>query len=249
MFYIYAILQWLIMAPVMYLGVLITYFVSPLVILTAKPLPQPQGKPSTSNHSNQYVAMGSSGKWQYLMTDVPVLRWFGNLEDGLLGEPSGKYSASVNGKERKFINKLMWVWRNPFNYAKRNSKLLACYVNDCTVTYKGDYDVNDKVRYGGGSFFVMAKRNNWEMFTWPVYYGYRKVFVWDDVYIYSKLTKFISKVFGIKHSVFRDRVCNITFGYKIKPSHRDHVQDNDDLDKALTFRIQLAKKGEWVTKK
>lgn len=242
-----AFLQWAVVAPIIGLGIFLTMVLGWLVILTARQLPSnPFGLSSPQSHSDRYKALGSSGTWVYFMTTVPVLRWFGNLEDGLYREPSGKNSAACKGKEKTFLSMYGWLIRNPFNYGKRMSAMLACFINECTVVSRGDDFLSDKLRDGAGKFWVIATHKNPKWWHWKKYYGFRQVFMWDDVIWYTRLIDLIGKIPGVKTDWFRDRVWNATFGYKIKPEHGEIAQDEDDRDKALTFRIQFYKKGEWV---
>lgn len=244
-----AILQWFCVAPIIAIGIIITIVLGWAVILTAKRQPEnPFGVKSPQYHSDKYKQRGSSGVWYYMATTVPVLKWFGNYEDGLYREPSGKNSAACKGKEKTFLNMYLWLFRNPFNYAKRNTPILACFVNDCHVIHKGDEWLNDKERNGTGSFWVIAAHRDPKWWHWSRYYGFRQVFMWDDIGWYMAVTTLLAKIPGVKEEIFRDRVYNAVFGYKIKPEHGEIVQDADDRDKALTFRIQLWKKGEWTWK-
>lgn len=247
-FWLLASVQWMLILPIMFVGTVMTYVLSPFIILTSKNLNQPHGKPSPQKHSDKYLMRGSSGTWYYRMSTNRFLKQFGNYEDGLYGEPSGKWSASINGKEKSFIGQLLWLYRNPFNYAKRNSKVLACFVNDCTVAHLGSGDLNDKTLDKVGSYRVVGRPHRRKGLMWANYYGYRKVMYWDDSTTYKYITGFLVKYLGFKEDFFKNRVYNLTLGFKIKPSHAWSIQDNDDLDKAFTFRVQLTKKGQWVTK-
>lgn len=244
-----ALLQWCVVAPIIAIGIFFTMILGWAVILTAKRQPEnPFGLKSPQYHSDRYTKLGSSGVWYYVATKVPVLKWFGNFEDGLYREPSGKNSAACGGRERTFLQQYLWLIRNPFNYAKRNTPVLACFVNECTVISRGDETLNDKSRDGTGWHWVIAVHRDPKWWHWTKYYGYRQVFMWDDIGWYMAVTTQLAKIPKVQESWFRDRVCNISLGYKLKPSHGEIVQPEDDRDKALTFRVQLAKKGEWVWK-
>jgi len=232
-----AIFQWF------YVGVaglvlwLLTFFpMGPLMILTAKYGKNEFGE-DTVKHSQKYIDLGSSGVWRYLYNDLPILKWWSNKEDGLLGEPSGKHSARVKGKEETFWNKYMWTIRNPFNYLKRSTRFFACFVNDCVIEYWGDKEVSDKTEGGDGSYLIKATDKN----TGKVYYGYRKLVHYDTFGWYMKLKDLFNRVsFLQKYAPMLDnKIYHATFGFKVKPTHADEVQDEDDLDKAFTFRIQL----------
>lgn len=238
-----ALVQWCVVAPVIMTGIIITMLLGWAVILTAKRLPRnPFGEASPKLHSDKYSSKGSSGVWYYFMTEVPVLKWFGNLEDGLYGEPSGKNSANLKGKERSFLGMYYWLWRNPFNYAKRTSPILACFVNDCTVRFSGDTGVTDKHTNGSGSYWVVATHKDPKWWHWTNYYGFRQVIVWDTVGWYVNVTRLLAKIPGVRESWFRNKVYNAVLGFKIKPEHGEIEQDDDDLDKAFTARVQI-----WAT--
>lgn len=205
--------QWTWLAIVIGAGVLLTFFpMGPLVIATARFIRSPEG-PALASHEPKYIAQGSSGLWAYKATTWPLLRLWNNLEDGLLGEPSGKHSAREKGNERSVGAQYRWLIRNPFNQAKRTSRLLACYVNDCVIDWWGNYEVTDKAPIVEGWHFCRAT----DKATGRVYYGFRRVRANPD-----------------------GTVNNLVLGFKIRPEHAKQVQDADDLDKAFTLRWQRA---------
>lgn len=211
--YVKAPIKWLVVTLCMSVLWALTFVLAPFVALTArKQVTHPFNKPITSYHREKYIEQGSSGYWEYYNSNVRFLKWWNNLEDGLLGEPSGKFSSSVKGKERKWWNMVRWTLRNPFNYGKRTLPLFHCDVNNCKVEYIGDYDINDKDPTKSGWHFVKATHNT----TGRTYY-------------YLRWVKHLGN--GI--------VRNGAIGFKLKPSHRDVVQDLDDADKAFTFRIPV----------
>lgn len=184
-----------------------------LVALTAKRQEvHPMGKDLVEPHSDKYIRQGSSGIWEYWNSNVKLLKWFNNYEDGLLREPSGKNSAAVNGKERTVWAMTGWGWRNPFNWGKRTLPLFHCMVNECDVTYVGDYRVEDKDDAYPGWYFVKAVHR----VTKRSYYGARWV-----------------KHYG------NGKVRQAYIGFKLKPSHKDTTQSFDDLDKAFTVRFPV----------
>lgn len=211
--YMKAPIKWIVVMMCMSVLWVLTLVLAPLVALTArKQTTHPLGKPITSYHREKYIEQGSSGFWEYYNSNVGWLKWWCNLEDGLLGEPSGKFSASVKGKERKWWNMVRWTLRNPFNYGKRTIPFFHCKVNECTVEYIGDYDIDDKDPAKSGWHFVKATHKT----TGRTYYYFR----W------------------VKH-LGDGLVRNAAIGFKIKPSHGDVVQDLDDLDKAFTVRFPV----------
>lgn len=218
-YWVAAWLQWISVLIPMSIGVALTYFpMGALVALTSKKQKKhPQGKLLTEKHTDRYIALGSSGQWDYMNSNVSLLKPWNNYEDGTLSEPSGKGSARVSGKERSWWSQYKWLCRNPFNWAKRSSSFFACFVNDCKVEYWGDYYITDKGLLGEGWHFVRATN----LITGKVYYGYRKVRNNGDGTVY-----------------------NAVYGFKLKPSHGDIKQSSDDLDKAFTLRIQFASKPD-----
>lgn len=211
--YIRAVFQWIGITLAMSAGWVATFFLAPFVAATAKlQTTHPMGKPIKENHSQKYISKGSSGKWDYMNSDVRFLKWWNNLEDGLLGEPSGKFSSSVKGKERSWWSIVRWTLRNPFNYGKRTLPLFHCKVNECKVEYVGDYDINDKDSTKSGWHFVKATHKK----TGRKFYYVR----W------------------VKH-LGDGKVRNGAIGFKLKPSHADVVQDVDDADKAFTIRFPV----------
>lgn len=190
---------------------LLNYPAALLVAATAKPQStHPLGKAVTARHSARYINEGSSGWWEYWNSNIKWLRWFNNYEDGLLREPSGKNSAAVHGKERRFWSMVLWTWRNPFNWGKRTLPLFHCMINECRVDYVGDYRISDKVADQSGWYIVKARHRK----TKRTYYGARWVKHYPD-----------------------DKVRQMHVGFKIKPEHRDIMQNPDDADKAFTFRL------------
>lgn len=170
----------------------------------------PMGKAVNGPHRDKYIEQGSGRFWMYANSDIKWLRWFNNYEDGLLGEPSGKWSAEVKGKEWSFWSMVRWTWRNPFNWGKRTLPLFHCMVNECDVSYIGHYRISDKVADQSGWYIVKAKHR----ITKRNYYSLR----W------------------VKH--YRgDKVRQMYIGFKIKPEHGDITQSLDDADKAFTFRF------------
>ncbi len=208
-----AILSWIAVAIPYSLGWVATFVMGAFVALTStQQKVHPQGKKIFSKHSDKYIIEGSSGEWEYSNSDVRILKWWNNLEDGTLGEPSGKHSARVQGKERSFISQYLWTIRNPFNYAKRTIPLFFCPVDDCVIEYWGDYEVSDKMQGSSGWHFCKATDQK----TGRVYYWYRSVEV-----------------------VSAAQVRQACIGFKIKPSHAMQIQDADDKDKAFTIRLPV----------
>lgn len=212
--------QWGWVGALLFVGVLLTYFpMGILVALTAKvQTKHPQGKPLAARHDARYIAQGASGWWEYANSAWAWLRPWCNYEDGLYGEPSGKTSARCKGRERTRWNVYLWLCRNPFNWAKRTSSLLACYINDCDLDWWGPHmGITDKAPVVEGWYFCRATHRT----TGRVYYGYRRVRLNEDGTVYQ-----------------------MTLGYKIKPEHASQVQDGDDLDKAFTLRVQFSSRAD-----
>lgn len=217
-------------------GMLMTYLGAGLLVaLTAKNQARhPFNEPVKQAHSAKYIAEGSSGEWDYANSNVKCLQDWNNLEDGLNGEPSGKHSARCGGKERSWWNRLMWTFRNPYNWAKRTNPLYFCPVNDCAIEWWGDRVITDKAPVAEGWHFVRAVHRE----TGRVYYGYRSVRLNRSDKDVHWLLRAFSK------ASLAGTVRQVTLGFKIKPSHATEVQDADDLDKAVTFRIQFASQAD-----
>ena len=237
-----ALFQWTVTLCTYSIAVLLTYFpMGILVALTARPGPSPFGEGPTE-HRQKYIEQGSSGMWDYWWSPVKWLLYWNNYEDGLLGEPSGKHSARVKGNEHTFWNMYRWICRNPFNWGKRNSDFFACFVNECKVEWWGTGDVSDKNPPVPGWYFVRATHK----LTGKVYYGFRYLKQNSDT---SGLPKVVARFFLGLQSMFgskrklKDTVFNLVVGFKLKPSHAWTVQDEDDLDKAFTLRLQPT--GRW----
>lgn len=205
---------------------LLNFPMSLIVAAVVKPMTNVFGE-SERDHSQKYIDKGSSGRWVYYGTNLPIIKLWSNLEDGI-GEPSGRWSSLVKGKELKYWNKVKWFIRNPFNYGKRMLPIFACMVNDCDVSYYGNYEVSDRGTFSTGRYLAKAKHKK----TGRTYYGYRAIFLWEDFFkkLKMKTPKF-----------FKDTLQNLSLGFKVKPSHGDVIQVEDDRDKAFTFRIQFTR--------
>lgn len=138
--------------------------------------------------------------------------YFGNDEDGCYGDRRGWWSNHVKGKERSAF--WMWWWlaiRNPANNFSRYTDLCSCKINACSVEYYGDYESPDNKPFKPGSHFVIATNKT----SGRKYYSYREV---------SELGS------GTGWAI------NKSYGFKLKPSHGDVLQDPDDADKGFTWR-------------
>lgn len=237
--------QWFLLTLVLLpVWILAVFPMGLLVAWLSKPTTNRFGE-SILPHSDKYIAAGSSGTWRFLFPDYPVIRWWGNLEDGQLGEDSGRWSAGRKGKENSFLSKYLWAIRNPFNFYKRTSRRLSCFVDECSITYYGLKYVSDKVITSEeGGYLCIAK----DHVTKIEFYGARYVFFWDNKAWFRGLVTLISKLAGCfdKDIAVRNwlegRCFNLSMGYKIKPSHSEEVQDEDDKDKASTVRVQFFSK-------
>ena len=208
-----AILSWILVAIPYAVGWVLTFVMGLLVAATSKKqTAHPQGKDLTSKHEPGYIKAGSSGEWEYRNSDWRICKWWNNLEDGTLGEPSGKHSARCAGNERSFLNQYLWTIRNPFNYGKRTRPLFHCKVNDCDIEYWGDFEISDKEEGQTGWHFCKATNRK----NGKVYYWYRSV-----------------------KNVGDNKVKVAAIGFKIKPIHALVVQDIDDEDKAFTVRLPV----------
>lgn len=240
-----AIWQWLYVGFFYGFGWVGTFVFGPLVILTSKKTTSPHGE-SEETHSEKYIAQGSSGKWYYIATSWPFLSWWNNYEDGLAGEPSGKHSAREGGKEYTYGAMYRWLIRNPFNQKKRTSPFFACFVNDCVIEFwhGGSENPTDKAPIVDGWYFIKATHKT----TKKVYYGYRYVSSYETltgwrkamVVLVNSVSNAFLKLFNKPVRYLEGTVYNAVFGFKIKPSHRLALEDQDDLDKAFTARVQFA---------
>ena len=206
-----AVFQWLYVSVALGALCLLGLLVVPFSILTSKRQSNFVGELEQA-HSARYQSEGSSGWWEYRASDIPFLRWFSNYEDGDLGEPSGKYSASRGGDERSFASRYNWLaLRNPVNMLKRTHPFFHCLVDECAIKYWGDYTVDDK-GFNWGWQFVKAT----SLKTGKAYYGYR-------------YTKPLETGYCRQYRL----------GFKVKPSHAKETQDADERDKAFTLRAQF----------
>lgn len=211
-----AILNWTKTVIPYSVGWLLTLPMGILVAATSrKQSNHPQGKSVDSTHKNEYIRQGSSGNWEYWNSPYKILQPWNNYEDGTLGEPSGKHSARVGGKERSIWNQYLWTIRNPFNYTKRSVPLFFCPVNDCNIEYWGDFSLSDKVEGANGWHFCKAVHRE----TGKTWYWYRSV-----------------------KSAGEGKVRVAAIGFKIKPEHALVIQDKDDEDKAFTIRLPVVTK-------
>ena len=221
----------------------LTFILGPFVILTARNTTNVFGE-SEQDHDQKYIDQGSSGKWRYAATKVKILEWWNNLEDGLNGEPSGKHSARVKGKEESFFARYQWLIRNPVNQLKRLSRFFACYVEDCDIIYYGSGYVTDKAPIVEGAYWVVATDRT----TGRKYYGYRCVRSNanpKDRALIATLVIKLAILFGKKkESDYTHTVYNSVWGFKIRPTHAGEEQDSDDKDKSFTARIQPASKPD-----
>lgn len=214
----------------------LTFILAPLVIWTSKKTTNQFGEVS-EQHSPKYIEQGSSGMWYYVATAVKWLAPWNNLEDGLYGEPSGKHSARVGGKEASFKNMYAWLIRNPFNQGKRLSRFFSCYVDDCIIEYWGQQELSDKDDLKTGWYWVKAT----DQITGKTYYGFRHV---ESNHpntrpLFAKIAIKIASLFNNKRD-YSNTVYNAVFGFKIQPRHALEVQGDDDKDKAFTARVQFA---------
>jgi len=226
--YIRAAWQWFSLGVLIFIGFFVgAVIVYPLAIAWLKFKYQYLGMPLKPNpygelfveHRKKYKDSGSSGLWEYW--DIGGLFWWwGNLEDGFLGEPSGKHSAREDGKEKTFIAMYRWSIRNNCNNLKR--QLLGCDVNKCVIQWWGSGEardgygsiiLNDNEPLKRGWYFVKATHNG----TGKVYYGYRSV-----------------------REAKPGKVWHTRLGFKIKPRHAYEHQSHDDAMKGFTIRRNYA---------
>lgn len=160
-------------------------------------------------HRQKYIDQGSSGEWRF-MNPTNKLFWFwGNDEDGYWGEPTGKWSASVKGKESSLWNMYIWAAiRNPANNFSRFWGPFSCPASECSFTYKGDYDLNDNAPISEGWNQVTAIHKK----TGKKYHAFRLVKKWPGI----------------------NKCLHIRLGFKLRPSY---ITNTPDEPKGWTFRI------------
>jgi len=185
-----------------------------------------KGKPNrygelTQEHSDKYKLLGSSGQWDFW--NMPRFLWiWGNDEDGLLGEPSGKHSARVRGKERSFWGIYQWAaLRNPANNL-RYSEILSCYVDRCDLVWSGASDLLPEAKF---PVRIALNDNN------PVKPG------WYFVKATDRTNSKVYYCYRLVKPLKSGRVLHIRLGFKIKPKHAFETQDIDDANKGFTVRI------------
>lgn len=142
--------------------------------------------------------------------NLPRWAWlFGNDYDGLLGDKRSWWAKNTPFGLAVDSYLAMWLWaafRNPVN----NLRLvpgLSCPVSECTITYRGDYVVEDKPHLGGWQFVIATRLSSRRTSHW---YGLYLVHEW------SPTRAFVLRV-----------------GYKIKPDHAG----KDEPPKGMTFKI------------
>lgn len=145
-------------------------------------------------HDPRYVSEGSSGSWNYVkLPSWKIMKPFDNLNYGLLGEPSGRWSAKRGGDERSYRSMFRQAAiRNPAN-GFRYMDAFSCQVDNCDIVYKGDpgpLDIQPVLKPGWN--FVKAQDRD----TGKVYYSFQYV-----------------RAMGKRHG-FRIRL-----GFKVEPSH------------------------------
>ncbi len=145
-------------------------------------------------HAQTYLEKGSSGTWRYeQLPDWAIMQPYRNLNYGLQGEPSGRWSAKRGGKERSFWSKwLQCAIRNPSN-GFRYMDAFSCQVDNLDIEYLGDagpLDIQPKL-VPGWNFVKGMDRD-----TGKVYYSFQYI-------------RGVGKTRGFK----------IRLGFKVEPSH------------------------------
>lgn len=164
-------------------------------------------------HRTHYIDKGSSGLWEYWqLPDWFIFKPYRNLNYGLLGEYTGRWSALREGDERSYPSMFrQCAIRNPAN-GFRYMDRFSCQVDNCDIVYKGDYGPLDiQPVLVPGCNFVKAKDRD----TGRVYYSFQYV-----------------RAMG-KHHGFRIRA-----GFKVEPSHIDRG-DMVEAKERATFTVRF----------
>lgn len=168
----------------------------PIIALALYDIRKPKTHPfydyTNIAHRVDYTIEGASGRWEYwqLPNWGGVTKPYQNLNYGLLGEPSGRWSAMCDGNERSYLNMFeQCALRNPSN-GLRYMDRFSCQVDNCDIAYKGDEGPLEDGVYGWN--FVKARDKD------------------SGRHFYS--VRFVKKI--SKTKVFRFRL-----GFKIEPSH------------------------------
>lgn len=232
--------QWWRLSVLRLFPMVLGWFIQPIIIkfYSMKFQTNAFGEPATKYNLLKYPNASPDGwhfesvrpYWKDASFFKNFIWWFGNDEDGWMGDIRGEWSSMRNGKESSFFNKYWWsAHRNACNNFSRYSKYYACEVNHCTFEYWGDYDSPDNKPIVQGWHFVKAtdSRNG------SVYYGYREVTAYEGF--------FENRETSNNPEDWDDWAVNKSYGFKIKPEHADNVQNPDDAHKGFTWRPQIFK--------
>lgn len=166
-------------------------------------------------HRADYIAKGASGLWIY--ERLPdwgfITRPFDNLNYGLRGELTGKWSAHQDGKEHTWWAMFKQAaFRNPVN-GFRYMDAFSCQVDNCYIYYtgsEGPLGRRDEGIVEGWNFVKGVDRE-----TDKKYYSFQWVKQWNE-----------------------DRMSRIRIGFKIEPSHKNRGDLPVDKERA-TFTVRL----------
>ena len=165
------------------------------------------------DHTQKYIDRGSSGHWVYeRLPDWKIMKPFDNLNYGLRGEHTGRFSALHDGKESTFrVKFIQAALRNPAN-GLRYTDFFSCQVDNCDIVWWGDegpLDIQPELKPGWN--FVKGTDRD----TGRNYYGFKVV-----------------KGIGSSHA-FQFRC-----GFKVEPSHIGRGDLPPRKERAtFTFRI------------
>lgn len=141
-------------------------------------------------------------------------RWlhlWGNDYDGLLGDKRGWWAANTpyGVKHDSFIGKYLWcAIRNPVNNMRMYS-LWQAPITGSTITYEGNYVVEDDIEHTGWQFVTTKQANK----TW---YGLYVVRPWNTTHAFV-----------------------MRLGFKIKPSHQGTVDNPKGNVTKISFWKEL----------
>lgn len=165
--------QWLPLLATRLIAVAIGVIIGPFIIKMGKHFPTNRFGEGATPYNYDYAPNASKEGWEFFSLDPDwrdksffhhFLWFYGNDEDGFLGDIRGKWSGICDGKERSFKNMYKWnALRNPANNLSRYSQMFNCNVNNCDIEYWGDFDKDD-----GATLTKATDRDSGR-----VYYGYR----------------------------------------------------------------------------
>lgn len=167
-------------------------------------------------HAPVYIKEGSSGEWTYeKLPDWGIMKPYDNLNYGLLGETSGRWSAKREGKEHSYLSRFRQAAiRNPCN-GFRYMEAFSAQADNLDIEYTGDYGPLDiqPVLVPGRNFVKGTDRD-----TGKTYYAFQYV-----------------------RAVGKTRGFRIRIGFKIEPSNIEKG-DLPERKERVTFTTRFGVK-------